>query len=159
MKVKDIMSPITDYLSPQDTLQQAVVKMRGAKRLDRLGVKGLVVLNDQEELVGVLSIKDVLRATIPVYLDPKISRFSWEGMLEEMAKRVTCAKVEEYMSVNLVTISEDASLMSCADLLIEKNLQRLPVVNQKNRVVGIVYIRDIYNVVSKLFVDEPECKL
>jgi len=159
MKVKDIMNPITDSLSPEDTLQQAVAKMRVSRRLDRLGVKGIVVLDDRGELVGILSIKDILRATIPVYLDLKISRFSWDGMLEEMAKRVACSKVKEYMSTHVITVSEDASLMTCADLLIEKNLQRLPVVNRENKVVGIVYIRDIYNVISKLFVDQPECQL
>ena len=159
MKVKDIMNPISDYLSPEDTLQQAVTKMRESRRLDRLGVKGIVVLDARGELVGILSIKDILRATIPVYLDLKISRFSWDGMLEEMAKRVACSKVKEYMSTQLITVSEDASLMACADLLIKKNLQRLPVVNQENKVVGIVYIRDLYNVISKLFVDQPECEL
>ena len=159
MKVKDIMNPITSYLSPEDTMQEAVVKMRKAKRPNLQGVKGLVVLDKQGVLVGILSIKDILRATIPVYLDLKLSRFSWDGMLEEMAKRVACAKVKEYMSVRPVTISEEASLMTCADLLIDKNLQRLPVVNQQNEVVGIIYIRDIYNVVSNVFVDEPGCKL
>jgi len=49
--------------------------------------------------------------------------------------------------------------MACTDLLIEKNLQRLPVVNPEGKVVGIVYIRDVYNVISQIFVDQPECPL
>lgn len=159
MKVKDIMVPITEHLAPEDTLRQAVLTMRSAKRWHGLGVKGMVVLDDRGELVGILAIKDILRATIPVYLDLKISRFSWDGMLEEMARRVACKKVKEFMSREVVTVDDEASLMACTDLLIQKNLQRLPVVNQEGKVVGIVYIRDVYNVISQIFVDQPECPM
>jgi len=158
MKVKDIMSPINEYLTPDDTLQDAAIKMRNAKRLDRLGVKGLVVLDDRKDLVGILTIKDILAATIPVYLDIKLSMFSWDGMLEEMAKRVACKKVKDIMSTEVLTVAEDASLMTCADLLIKRNMQRLPVVDKDNRVVGIVYIRDIFNVISQIFVAQRECE-
>ena len=159
MKVKDLMVPITEHLAPEDTLQQAVLTMRSAKRWHGLGVKGMVVLDDQGALVGILAIKDILRATIPVYLDQKLSRYSWDGMLEEMARRVACKKVKEFMSTEVITITADASLMACTDLLIEKNLQRLPVVDQEGKVVGIIYIRDVYNVISQIFVDQPECPL
>lgn len=159
MKVKDIMVPIAEHLAPEDTLQQAVLTMRSAKRWHGLGVKGMVVLDDQGALVGILAIKDILRATIPVYLDQKISRFSWDGMLEEMARRVACRMVKDFMSTEVISINEDASLMACTDLFIEKNLQRLPALNQEGKVVGIVYIRDVYNVISQIFVDQPECPL
>jgi len=119
----------------------------------------MVVLDGQGELVGILAIKDILRATIPVYLDPTISRFSWDGMLEEMARRVACKRVREFMSATVVTIDEDASLMACTDLLIKKNLQRLPVINRDGKPVGIVYIRDVYKVISQIFVDQPQCPL
>ncbi|MHB8810840.1 MAG: CBS domain-containing protein [Desulfobulbaceae bacterium] len=159
MKVKDIMVPITEHLGPEDSLRQAVLTMRSAKRWHGQGVKGMVVLDGEGRLAGILSIKDILRSTIPVYLDPKISRFSWDGMLEEMARQVACRLVKDFMSREVITIDAEASLMACTDLLIEKNLQRLPVVNPEGKVVGIVYIRDIYNVISQIFVDQPECPL
>ena len=159
MKVKDIMVPITEHLTPESTLQEAVLAMRSAKRWHGQGVKGMVVLDDGGRLAGILSIKDILRSTIPMYLDPKLSRFSWDGMLEEMARRVSCRSVKDFMSTKVVTVAEDASLMACTDLLIKKNLQRLPVLNQEGKVVGIVYIRDVYNVISQIFVVQPECPL
>ena len=159
MKVKDIMTPITDYLSPEDTLQSAVVKMRTARRRDLPGVKGLVVLNERRELVGVLTIKDVLRAVIPLYLDTKLSRLSWDGMLEEMAKKVTCRRVKDFMSARVLSVPEEAPLMACADLLIQEKMQRLPVMDKDNRLVGIVHIRDIFDVVSQIFLNQEECKL
>ncbi|MDW7771517.1 MAG: CBS domain-containing protein [Desulfobulbaceae bacterium] len=159
MKVKDIMSPIVEYLTPEETMLQAVIKMRTTRRRDVPGVKGLVVLDEEGNLVGILSIKDVLRAAIPTYLDTKLSRFSWDGMLEEMARRMACRKVKEFMSADVITVSEDASLMACADLLIKKNMQRLPVLNRDKKIVGIVYIRDVFDVISQIFLDQAECRI
>lgn len=159
MKAKDIMDPVTDFLNPDDTLRQAVQKMRINKRWHGLGLNGMVVLDKDGKLIGVLAIKDIMRATIPFYMDPSISKFSWDGMLEAMAKKVVCHKVKEFMSTEVATISEDAPLMMCVDLLIEKNLQRLPVVDADNKVLGVVYIRDVYNVISKIFTDEVNCEI
>ncbi|MBU0729875.1 MAG: CBS domain-containing protein [Proteobacteria bacterium] len=159
MKAKDIMDPVTDYLTPEDTLQQAVQKMRATKRWHGQGLKGMVILDQAGRLIGVLAIKDILRATIPVYMDPRISKFSWDGMLETMASKVACRKVKEFMSTRVVTVPEDAPLMRCVDLLIEKNLQRLPVVDADNKVLGVVYIRDIYNLISKIFTEAPKCEI
>jgi CBS domain-containing protein len=159
MKVKDIMEPITEHLSPEDTLQKAVVTMRAVKRWHGAGVMGMVVLDSSGKLVGILSVKDILKATIPAYLDPAIARFSWDGMLEEMARESSCRTVREFMSGEVTTISEDAPLMTCTDLMIKKSLQRLPVVDQAGKVVGIVYIRDVFNIISKIILDQPECPL
>jgi CBS domain-containing protein len=129
------------------------------KGRDGLKVSGMVVLNKQGNIAGVLSIKDILRATIPFYLEPKFSKFSWDGMLEQVAKHVTCRRVMDFMSKDIVTISDDASLMACVDLLIKKYLQRLVVVDKDQRAVGIVTIGDVYNIISQIFIDEPECRI
>lgn len=159
MKAKDVMNPISEFLLPEDTLQRAVMKMKAVKGRDGLKVNGMVVLDKQGEIAGVLSIKDILRSTIPFYLEPKFSRFSWDGMLEHVAKHVTCRRIKDFMSTDIVTISDDASLMACADLLIKKHLQRLVVVDNDQRAVGIVTIGDVYNVISQIFINEPECKI
>lgn len=158
MKAKDVMHPISNYLSPENTLQQAVKKMRAEKGEDGLGVRGMVVLNGPGDIVGILSIKDVLRATIPFYLDPGLSRVSWDGMLEHVAECVVCKKVSEFMATDIVTVAEDAPLMACADLMIRKSLQRLPVVDSGGKVKGMVTIGDVYSVVSQIFTDQPECE-
>jgi len=158
VKAKDIMNPVTVFLHPDDTLQQAVLKLRIEKNREDSGINGMVVLDDQKKIVGVLSIKDILRATIPVYLDLKIAQFSWDGMLEKMAQQVACRKVKEFMSSDVVTVSQDTPLMVCTDLLIQKSLQRLPVVDEAARVVGIVRIDDIYTVISKILINQPECR-
>lgn len=148
MKVKDIMAKVEAYLTEDMTLQEVVRIMKETKRKHGLSVKGMIVLDKQGKLVGILSLKDVIRTVIPHYVQAKLGSFTWEGMLEERAAKVKDRKVKEIMSTNVHTISPEASLMRCADLMIDKKMQRLPVVDGEGRVVGIVYIRDLYEIVA-----------
>ena len=52
--------------------------------------------------------------------------------------------VRDIMSTEIITIGADDKLLHCADLMIDNNFQRLPVVDKSGRVLGMVHIRDIY---------------
>ncbi|MBU0483821.1 MAG: CBS domain-containing protein [Proteobacteria bacterium] len=152
MKVKDIMEPVNGYLLPTDTLKEAVNKMRVTKRWNGQGMKGMVVLDQAGDLVGIMAIKDIMRAALPTYVaDDSFSEVTWDGMLEEMAAKAANKTVAEYMSPKVITVYENDSLMKCAEIFLAKNLQRLPVLNEADKLVGVVYIRDIYHVITKVF--------
>ena len=51
--------------------------------------------------------------------------------------------VKHWMSKDLVTVDEDTSIMEAGQLLKEKGIHRLPVVNKKGKLTGIVSDRDI----------------
>ncbi|VAX30491.1 hypothetical protein MNBD_NITROSPIRAE02-1682 [hydrothermal vent metagenome] len=158
MKAKDIMEPVKETLTPETTLKEAVNKMRVARRGDgRVGVKGMIVL-DNGNLAGIISIKDILKAIIPSYMSlTELGEFTWDGMLEQMARKVADRKVEEIMTKDVITVSEDAPLMECADLVVKHGLHRLPVLNGEKKVVGMIYIRDLYQaIVQALFEKEEE---
>ena len=157
MKARDVMEPIREALTPETTLKEAVNKMRVAGReKDRVGVKGMIVL-DNGDLVGIVSIKDILKAIIPSYMTlTELGEFTWDGMLEEMAKKVADKKVSEIMTRKVITVPEDAPLMECADLIVKHNLQRLPVLDREKRVVGIVYVRDLYYAIVKALFEKEE---
>ncbi len=158
MKVSEIMEPVKDYLLPENTLKEAVNRMKVARRGEkRVGVKGLIVLDEQKNLVGIVSIKDILKTIIPFYMAyAKLGEFTWDGMLEEMAKKVSDKRVSEFMTKDVITIDEDAPLMECADLMVRHNLQRVPVVNKEKRVTGIVYVRDLYYAIVKALLEREE---
>lgn len=145
MKVMEIMEPVeNNWLQPELTIYEAVCTMRRTKWVGEVSVNGMVVLEHGIKLVGVLSIKDIIRAVIPSYLENTLRGFTWEGMLEEYVKKARDIRVADIMSTELVTIGPEDTLMRCADLMIDNYLQRLPVVNEADRVLGIVHIRDLY---------------
>lgn len=152
MYVKDIMEPLTSWLTPEQTLQDAICTMRKTKRNHGLSVNGMLVLENGIKLVGVVSIKDVIKVVMPFYmgLGEKLGSFSWEGMLEERIEQVKSLQIRDIMSPQLKTISEEDTVMHCADIMLKNNLQRLPVVEPGGRIIGVVYIRDIYKTISTL---------
>ncbi len=158
MKAKDIMEPITDTLSPDTTIKEAIKQMKMAHRAgQRTGVKGMVVLDSDGNLLGMLSIKDILKAIIPEYMNmAQLGEFTWEGMLEKMAKRVENMKVKDLMTKKVVTVEEEAPLMEVADTLVKQNLQRVPVLGKDGKPVGIIYVRDLYQALVRAMLGEEE---
>lgn len=156
MKAKDIMIPLEDYLTPENTLKEAVTLLRTAKRgEERVGVKGLPVLDEKGRLVGMLSMRDILKAVFPFYLSMMdLGEFTWDGMVESLAKKVANKKVKEIMSKQVITVPEDAPLMECIDHMLKHNIKRLPVVNKEGKVVGMIYERDVFFAVTKAMLEE-----
>lgn len=148
MKVKEIMEPVSNnWLKPEQTLFDAICTMRETKWLNN-SVNGMVVLEHGINLVGIVSIKDVIRAVLPAYLLSNLGGFSWDGMLQTRAEKARTVLVKDIMSTELVTIKPDHLVIECADLMIAKQLQRLPVVDNEGKVQGLVHIRDVYLTVT-----------
>ncbi len=154
MKARDLLNPVETFLTPEMPLCEAVIRMRDVKRSHGLAVKGMLVKNEQGQVCGLVSIKDIMRAVIPSYLSPDLSIFSWDNMLVEMTKRARDKVVGDIMTTELITIDAEAPLMVCTDLMIKKNLQRLPVTNEEKEIIGMVYMRDIYNVIADVLIRE-----
>lgn len=156
MKAKDLMIPLQDYLSPENTLKEAVNLLRTAKRgEERVGVKGLPVLNEKGMLVGMLSMRDILKAVFPFYLMMmELGDFTWDGMVEGIAKRSADRLVRDIMTKVVITVDEDAPLMECIDHMIKHNIKRLPVIDKSGRVVGMLYERDVFFALTKAMLEE-----
>jgi CBS domain-containing protein len=156
MKAKDFMIPVQDSLSPGMTLKEAVNLLRVARKgEERVGLKGLPVLDKEWKMIGMLSMTDVLKAVHPSYLSlMNLSNFTWEGMVESLAKNVAEKKVEEVMSRDVVTVKKDDPLMECVDLMIKNKIKRLPVLDEEGRIAGMIYQRDIFFAVVKAMLDD-----
>lgn len=156
MRAKDVMEPMTDTLLPDTPIIEAIKQMKMARRGEqRVGVKGMVVVDKEGNLVGMFSIKDVLKAIVPEYMKTSsLEEFTWEGMLEEMAKKVEALKVEDLMTRDVITVNEDDSLMEVASVIVKHNLQRVPVIGKDGKPVGIIYVRDLYRALVKALTGE-----
>ena len=156
MKAKDFMIPIQDSLKPEMSLKEAVNLLRVARKgEERVGLKGLPVLDKDGKMIGMFSMTDVLKAVHPSYLSlMNLSNFTWEGMVESLAKNVADKKVEEVMSREVITVKEEDPLMECVDLMIKNNIKRLPVLDKAGRIAGMIYQRDIFFAVVKAMLED-----
>lgn len=156
MKVKDLMVPIHDYLKPENSLKEAVNLLNTARQEEgKFSVIGLPVLNETGELVGTLSMTDILKALYPSYLPMmKLGDFTWDGMLESLACQSGQKKVGDLMTRKVLTVREGDSLMECVDHWMKGNVLWIPVLNKGGMVVGMIYLRDIFFAVTRAMLDE-----
>jgi len=156
MKALDLMVPLHEFLKPTNTLKEAVNKLKSARRDEmRIGVKGLPVLDDCGKLVGLLSMGDILKAVFPSYMTlMDLGDFTWDGMVESLAKKVSGRSVESLMTKQVVTVPEDAPLMECVDHMLKKDVKRLIVLDKHGKVIGMLYERDVFFVITKSMMDD-----
>ena len=104
-------------ISPKATVREAITLM--ATR----NIGALPVMED-DELLGIITERDYARNVI----------------LKGRSSKDTC--VDEVMSTGLTTVSPDQSVTDCMELMTEKRIRHLPVV-EEGRVVGIISIGDV----------------
>ncbi len=156
MKVKEIMEPLTSWLTPEMSILQAILVMKRTKRGHGLSVNGIVVLDNDLKIVGILSTKDILRMLIPsyMYLEGMTEEStSWESMRADRTSKANSLHVRDIMTEDVRVISLNESIMRCADIMLVEQIRRLPVVGTDGRVLGVVYLRDIYNAVTNILCD------
>ncbi len=115
-KVRDIMTTMVVTVTPDATLRDA------ASLILRHGVSGLPVVDDQDQLVGVLSEWDLLE------------------VLEEPERELEL--VGKYMTPDPVCVNEETSLVEVVDLFQTRRVRRLPVVRDMF-LVGVVSRHDL----------------
>lgn len=146
MKARDLMVPIKSFLRPEDGLKEFVTMIRNARGCEEThGVRSLPVIDLSGKLVGVLSMKDVLKAIYPPYLySTDLSLFTWDGMLETMAKHVVGKKVSDLMTKPVITVKDDHSLMECVDHMLKDQISTIPVVDHDGQFLGMLYESDLF---------------
>lgn len=115
------------------------------RRMEDSGVSALPVVDAAGHLVGIISEADLL-------LKEEHAREPHGGhLLDGRRRRTERAKAEgllaaQLMTAPVITIGPEASLGQAARLMHEKRVKRLPVVEERGKVVGIVSRADLLKV-------------
>jgi CBS domain-containing protein len=136
MKVQDVMTKDVRTVEPQTGLKDA------ARLLAELGISGLPVVVDGA-VVGVVSEADVLvkeRGVQPPHHGFVGLLFS-EGV--DIGEKLRAVTAGEAMTSPAITISPGRPVSEAAGKMIDANVNRLPVVDEDGRLVGIVTRADL----------------
>jgi DNA-binding response OmpR family regulator len=163
-KVKDIMTSIDNYptVSVNTTVREAIDKLVNSlselvssSRIREAGHRSLLVFDENKNLFGILSIKDLIKGARPYYLTtPQSSmaesvRFShvfsgaWGGLFSIQMNALADKKVGELDLEAPPTIDENANLMEVAELLYKTQKTRL-IVTSGNNVTGVLREQDLF---------------
>jgi len=122
------------------------------KLLEEQHISGLPVVNDNNEVVGVVSETDLLfkerPIRMPLYLTFLGSVIYLESLdkFEQQLKKSLGMLVQDVMTPEPINISVDAPISEAASLMLDKRINRLPVVDQDNKLIGILTRSDLMRV-------------
>ena len=153
MIARDVMQTDFHTLSPEDTIAEAVKRFQTASEAEQKKVFGLMVTDENDHLVGILSMYDILIFIQPkhVHILGEMEDLDPSQLYDERLERVKSVLVGDIMTPDVVTIGPDTHLMVIADIMIKKHIRRLPVVDAQE-VVGIVYVSDVFYYLLKQFI-------
>ena len=163
----DIMIPIENYttINPDKTIKEGIEKLKrsfenaiSTSRIMETGHRSILVLDQTGELVGILSILDLIGAVRPGYLSaPKpsmadsmqYSPMFWSGLFTSQAKGLVQKKIRDVMSDAPLSIDQDTNLMEIANLIYTEKSRRMAV-TRMGKVVGVVREQEIFFQMAKI---------
>ena len=118
VKICDAMTSSVELTTPDATLQDVASRMRDC------GV-GILPVGENDQLVGVITDRDLAVRAVARGLDPKNAR------------------VREAMTPQVLYCFEDQPISEAAQRMEEKAVRRLIVLNRRKRMVGMISLDDL----------------
>lgn len=146
--VAEIMTTDPVTVSPKTSLQEAIQILA-----DR-DISGLPVVDDEGQLVGVISETDLTWQATGVEAPPYIMFLDSVIYLQNPAKhnqeihKALGQTVEEAMSGRLTTVKGSQLVREAAQIMHEKKLRRLPVVDDSGKLVGMITQGDVIRMMA-----------
>ena len=119
-RVRDVMTPDPQCVSEKDTIMEAARIMQSADT-------GIVPVVDGKKIVGMITDRDI------------VVRLIAEG------KDVQKARVNDVMTKSVRKVDQDSPINEVVELMSNAQIRRVPVVNNKDEIVGIVSLADLAN--------------
>ncbi len=131
------METITDIMKRNVTTVEEGTPIKEAIRtLVHHNFTGLPVVDTENQVIGIISEKDVLSLAID------INRHSH-------TPEQNCMLVEDFMTKDPVTIEATESLITLCSCLMKNKFRRVPVV-LNNKLIGIITRKDVISYIFKL---------
>jgi acetoin utilization protein AcuB len=128
MQVQDYMHTQLITVTPEDLVSTAYQRMRGNS------IRHLPVVEGQEQLVGIVTDRDLRQATASDA--PEMAEHELTYLLERLT-------VRDIMTREVVTVRGDTPIAEAGHLLIEHKFGCLPVVRDDHKLAGIITVTDL----------------
>lgn len=146
LRVKDVMVKHVVAINPDDLLHEALDLICENR------VSALPVVDSRGHCLGMLSTSDLIDLTHE--LDDELQNIGRtnnakpQWLIEQLTRVLGTERVSEQMTPNVATIHQEASVAEAAASMVRNRVHRLPVTDDRNRLLGIISTMDIMNVVA-----------
>lgn len=143
---KDIMTKEFDTVHCDHSVETAIKMIfRGKIRQTGNKISSLMVVDDRNHFVGIVTMFDILYHLRPGFLNYGVDGkdVSWMGLIQKCKKELVSKQIRDIMSAEIVGAFPDEHLMTILDRMVKNKYHRLPVL-ENGKLIGVVYISDIY---------------
>ena len=142
-RAKDIMTTDVIVENKNDIIANV------ANLLIKEKIGGLPVVDEENKVVGIISETDIMKKESHVD-SPRMLNFI-QGIIflddmkkfEDEMRAIAAYKVEDLMSKDIITVNENDTFDYVANVMINKSINRVPVVDENNFLKGIICRYDI----------------
>lgn len=118
MFVKEAMSTTVERVEPDTSVKESAVKMRDHN-------VGCLPVEEKGKLVGLITDRDITCRSVA------------DG------KDAAAIKVRDIMSKDIATCYDDAHINEATHLMVERGLERVPVLDHDEKLVGVLSLGDV----------------
>ncbi len=141
-KVEEVMSRDVASVHFQETVHQALILMVENR------LSALPVVDGRDRCLGIVSVTDVVALAREVDDDlsnlERVSDVSSRWLVGELTQHgMDHRKVEELMSRGVQSVGPGATVADAARVMLGHHVHRLPVIDEQQRLLGIVSTMDI----------------
>jgi CBS domain-containing protein len=147
----------------KDAMKTEVIKFKStdkiidvAQVLREKNISGAPVVDEKDHVIGIISEGDIIRLLevhspkinliLPAPLDlielPVRMKHEFDEVAEDM-KRAGSIVIGEIMTKKVITISDDKNISDAAEIMDSNDVKRLPVVDEKGKLLGILTRGDL----------------
>jgi CBS domain-containing protein len=141
--VQEFMTPNPITAKASDSIE-AVIKL-----IEEHRIRGLPVVDDHGQVIGVISEGDLLTREAPMqpplYLTllGSVIYFESPEKFHQHLKKSLGMQVQDVMSAEPVTTTPETPIAQVAQTMLEKRINRLPVVDADQKLIGIITRHDL----------------
>jgi len=141
-KVKDVMTPSPKMVTASTSLKEV------AQLLMSSIFTGVPVVDKDNHPIGIVTQGDLIyRAGMPMRLG--LLAVSDQGKVTEVLESLASRQAREAMTSPAVSISEDVLATEAVNLMVQKDVKRLPVVDKHGKLTGMLSRLDIFRTVMQ----------
>ncbi len=151
---RDIMNTPVISVNDESSLQDVI------ELLSKHNFSGVPVVNDKNIVVGVLSDTDIVRYSHQISIVPFADLSGWISPYAEISdlaslrkniELLSKTKVAQVMTKKLFTATADTEITEVAKIMSRRRINRVPIVDEDGKLLGIVTRADIVrNMAGKL---------
>lgn len=158
-----------NMITVEDAMEKNVIKFKDvdtiayvAEVLREKKISGAPIVDADSKVIGIISEDDIMKLIeihspnlnllLPAPFDlielPVRMEYSYEQIANDVRKAASVL-VGEIMTKNVITVEKEVSINDAATLMDSHKINRLPVVDENNKLVGIVTRGDIIGALVK----------